>query len=232
MKKKRRERVSKADALAIGRRLNDFVHSRYDTWRQFDNKFSVPRTTRLGWINQSNPTVPQIAYLIRLAREENLNFNWLLLGEGPEVRIEEAEDESPEEVVSAIIKAELRQSEDVDDEVFEAAWIRMKVRDDWSYRDPQVLKLAVDAVRRRFQDNVRMVRHYRGLAHLIQAMERRLFELEMQDPARAKRYRRKALKLLGPMASEEALTAIGYRFNEDGDIVGFSPEVNDGKEAK
>src|SRR2546427_12066157 len=96
-----RTRPTAKDAEAICRRLNQFVHRRYGSWSAFEQEFGIPRTTRLGWSRRKNPSVPEGPILLRLTREANLNLNWLLLGELPELRVRPADN--PAEQVYAIM---------------------------------------------------------------------------------------------------------------------------------
>lgn len=75
------------------------------------------------------------------------------------------QEETPAGQVEAAIEAELRQSEAVTDEEFEAAWdlLTLLQSADGEYT---ILRLAVDGVRPRFQECVRLVDHYARLAVL------------------------------------------------------------------
>ena len=52
----------------------------------FDKELGFPSSTVAGWFNAKDPTVPEVASCVELAKQENLSLNWLLLGEGPELR--------------------------------------------------------------------------------------------------------------------------------------------------
>ena len=177
-----KSKVTPRDARGVRDRLKGFAR-RYGSWAEFLRRLKVPRTTGIAWSRLSTPGVPEVPFLLRLAREGNVNLNWLLLGEGPELRERQAED--PAERVKAALEAELRQSEDANPEEFQAAWDRMMLRGDWSKVEDVVLKLAVDGVRPRFQENLRLVRHYAGLAHVYNGLRQVLEAYSARDPKRA-----------------------------------------------
>ena len=194
----RKEIVPFKEAQGIARRLGDFIRERYDSAADFDRKLGVPRTTRTGWTNTRDPRVPEAAYLIKLAREAEIDLSWLLLGRGHPIRVEPTENASPEDLVSAIIKPELRHRVKASNEEFEAAWDRMNYSSDWSRREPQVLRSAVEGVRWRFEQMLQLVRHYMGMTHLVNDLNRQLYELRQLAPEKAKKADREARKLFGP----------------------------------
>lgn len=141
-----RQRPPAKDAEAISRRLRHFVQQRYGSWGAFEERFNIPRTTRLAWSRRKQPSVPDIPHLLRLARECNLNLNWLLLGEPPDLRVTPAQN--PVEQFYAIIEAELRGSEATGGVDFDFAWTQIKARSDIAnaHKDT-IVGLAVDGVR-------------------------------------------------------------------------------------
>ena len=156
--------VSDEDARAISERLKSFARERYDSWAKFIKKLGISRTTAVPWARvERTPSVPEVPRLLHLARATNVSLDWLLLGEGSEVRVRQ--EETPAGQVEAAIEAELRQSEAVSDEDFEAAWHLLTLLQsvDGEYA---ILRLAVDGVRPRFQECVRLVDHYARLAVL------------------------------------------------------------------
>ena len=162
-----RTRPTTKDAEAICRRLNHFVHRRYGSWSAFEEAFAIPRTTRLGWSRRKNPSVPEVPILLRLAREANLNLNWLLLGETPELRVRPADN--PVEQVYAIIEAELRATEKLGAIDFDYVWTQIKARSDIAHRhNDTIVGLAVDGVRPVFQDVLLGMRRTDALANLLQ----------------------------------------------------------------
>jgi len=162
-----RTRPTAKDAEAICRRLNQFVHRRYGSWSAFEEEFGIPRTTRLGWSRRKNPSVPEVPILLRLAREANLNLNWLLLGESPELRVRPADN--PVEQFYAIIEAELRATEKVGAVDFDYVWTQIKARSDIAHRHKDtVVGLAVDGVRPVFQNILLGMRRTDALAKLLQ----------------------------------------------------------------
>ncbi len=162
-----RTRPTAKDAEVICRRLNHFAHQRYGSWSAFEQEFGIPRTTRLGWSRRKNPSVPEVPILLRLAREANLNLNWLLLGELPELRVRAAD--SPVEQFYAIIEAELRATEKVGAVDFDYVWTQIKARGDIAHRHKDtIVGLAVDGVRPVFQNVLLGMRRTDALAKLLQ----------------------------------------------------------------
>ena len=162
-----RRRPPAKDAEAICRRLNHFVHQRYGSWSAFEGQFDIARTTRLGWSRRKNPSVPEIPHLLRLAKEANLNLNWLLLGEPPELRVQPADN--PVDQLYAIIEAELRATEKVGAVDFDYVWTQIKARSDIAHRHKDtIVGLAVDGVRPVFQNVLLGMRRTDALAKLLQ----------------------------------------------------------------
>ncbi|MDP3909653.1 MAG: hypothetical protein Q8Q14_04620 [Gemmatimonadales bacterium] len=188
-----KSKVTPRDAKSIRDRLKTFA-ARYGSWAEFLRRVNVPRTTGIAWSRLDKPGVPEVPFLLRLSRDANVNLNWLLLGEGPMLRERQTDD--PAERVKAALEAELRQSEDASPEEFRAAWDRMMLRGDWSKVEDVVLQLAVDGVRPRFQENLRLVRHYAGLAHVYNGLREVLKAYNAKDPKRATPLIRQVERLL------------------------------------
>ena len=74
-----------AERRKIRDRLLFFVHRRYANRRLMERDVGVSHSTAVGWF-RPNPAPPRTEYLVRLATKKYLNLNWLLLGEGPELR--------------------------------------------------------------------------------------------------------------------------------------------------
>src|SRR5438094_456645 len=102
----KKKHVNASDAKAISKRLNAFAHSHWLGWTLFNEEFDIPRTTQLGWARRNKPTVPDIPYLLSLARKGNLDLNWLLLGEGTMLR--GTPEEGPLGRLHAALEGELR----------------------------------------------------------------------------------------------------------------------------
>ena len=150
-------KVPAKDARAISKRLKDFAQRRYGSWAEFLRRLDIGRTTGVAWARvKKAPSVPEVPLLLRLAREANLSLDWLLLGDGPELR--EGHGISPAQSVEAAIEAELRQSESIDPEHFEAAWGLLMLQGQGE--GSSILGLAVDGVRPRFLECVRLADHY------------------------------------------------------------------------
>lgn len=166
-----RAKVPRGDAKAIAARLREFAQTREGSWEGFYKKLNISRTTAGSWIHAARPCVPDPSSLLVLARKANINLNWLLLGEGPELRVDSA-GPSPREQLEEIVKAELRQREDASPEEFDAAWTLMMLRPDLTQHEQRdlVLRLAVDAVAVRFAEALRYARTYHGLTRLLNTL--------------------------------------------------------------
>ncbi|MFI5398933.1 MAG: hypothetical protein ACHQ9S_25665 [Candidatus Binatia bacterium] len=127
---KRKGLTTKLDAVAICRRLKQFG-PRFGTWGQFCLRFDIPRTTLTAWLRMAAPAMPDPGYLLRMARDGNLNLNWLLLGEGTELR--ERRTETPRGHALAAIAAELRATEPADLADHEQAWAHLAIHSDAAF---------------------------------------------------------------------------------------------------
>lgn len=87
-----RRSVPQADAREIKARLRRFTKDRFSTRAQFENRSGIPHTTVTGWFGEP-PRVPDTSHLIAMGKDLNLNINWLLLGEGGQVRHGDPEPE-------------------------------------------------------------------------------------------------------------------------------------------
>lgn len=70
---------------AIRDRLADFVARRYKNRMRMESDAGVAHSTAAAWFNP-DPSTPDTVAAVSLARRKNLSLNWLLLGEGPELR--------------------------------------------------------------------------------------------------------------------------------------------------
>lgn len=143
-------KVAATDARHISRRLKDFARRRYETWERFLNALGVARTTGEAWVDLQNPTAPGVWLLLVLARKANVNLNWLLLGEGPELR--RKEETTPEGQLLAAIEAELRARTDASEDQHERVWKLMT-----KYSE-HMLRLATEGVRPQYATWLRLVR--------------------------------------------------------------------------
>ena len=189
-------KVPAKDARAISRRLKDFAERRYGSWAEFLRRLDIGRTTGVAWARvKKAPSVPEVPLLLRLARESNVSLDWLLLGDGPELR--EGQGISPAGSVEAAIEAELRQSESLDPEVFEAAWgLLMLQRQE---NEDSILELAVDGVRPRFRECVRLAGHYARLAVLYNHARLAYQKMQAVDPEAADRAMREFQRVWGEL---------------------------------
>lgn len=80
-----RRRLPLHERRAIRDRLSQFRMRHYTTRQAMNRDADVPNATAVGWF-APDPHTPDAAALVKLARQKNLNLNWLLLGEGTELR--------------------------------------------------------------------------------------------------------------------------------------------------
>src|SRR5437016_3296236 len=105
-----RSRVPSRDAKAISRRLKDFAQRRHGSVAALLRRLGVSARTGKSWTKRNDPSVPDVPTLLRFARDANLNLNWLLLGEGPDLRHREVK--TPYGHFLATVEAELRATEE------------------------------------------------------------------------------------------------------------------------
>lgn len=74
-----------AERLAIRDRLEHFQKRNYRSRRAMLVSAKIPQGTAAAWFSD-DPTPPETVSVVRLSEKKNLNLNWLLLGEGPELR--------------------------------------------------------------------------------------------------------------------------------------------------
>lgn len=175
-------KVAARDARAITKRLKDFAVRRYGSWAEFLRRLNIGRTTGVAWARvRRAPSVPEVPLLLRLARETNISLNWLLLGDGSELR--EGQGISQPGSFEAAIEAEFRQSESLDPEVFEAAWALLMLQGQGE--GSSILGLAVDGVRSRFRECVRLADHYARLVVIYNHMRIAYELLQSHDAEQA-----------------------------------------------
>ena len=166
---RRAGQLASREALAISGRLKKYMR-RFGSQTEFARRFGVPRTTLLTWTHRKAPGVPDASYLLRLAREGNLNLSWLLLGEGPVLR--QRETTTPQAALMAAIAAELRATEAADDADHEQAWARLAL-----YGPEAVFRLAVEAVRPVYRQALLDLEYAERNAHnLVQVFKAVLLE--------------------------------------------------------
>jgi hypothetical protein len=78
----------------ISDRLRDFTNKHYPNRNQMNKDVGLAASTTTGWFGVP-PTPPDTVSLVRLAEVKNLNLNWLLLGEGTQLRGIQAPDVWP-----------------------------------------------------------------------------------------------------------------------------------------
>lgn len=82
---KTKRNLSETERRAIRDRLADFQNRHYPDREAMNRDAGVPHSTACGWFNP-DPAVPDVVSLVRISERKNLSLNWLLLGEGPELR--------------------------------------------------------------------------------------------------------------------------------------------------
>ena len=82
-----RKTLPRRQRREIMERLRHHVKRRHrDKRAAFVRALDVPHNTVAGWFNAKEPAIPDAAQLVEIARRERVNLNWLLLGEGGEIR--------------------------------------------------------------------------------------------------------------------------------------------------
>ncbi len=160
--------LANKDSLAISGRLRRFAR-RFGSQTEFADRFGVPVSTLRGWTRREEPSVPDVAYLLQLAREGNVSLDWLLLGAGAELREPEGQA-SQGDVLNAIL-AELRATETASQAEHEQAGVHLLGDREAAFR------LAVDAIRpfyRRLLADLRTLAVFRR--ELDQLRESALFD--------------------------------------------------------
>lgn len=74
-----------SERRAIRDRLTDFVRRHYPSRLKMEADVGASHSTVAGWFHK-DPSTPDTLSLVRLAQRKNLDLNWLLLGEGAELR--------------------------------------------------------------------------------------------------------------------------------------------------
>lgn len=185
-----RSKAASADTAAVRARLRKFVREHYRNWHAFVEQLQVPRTTSDGWKSTKGSSMPDSAWLLRLAQYTNLSVDWLLLGEGTMLR-HKPDANTPREQLRRVVEAELRQTENVTPQEFQAAWDRLLLRSDFEVVDELVFEVAVDAVRQRFRETLRLVRHYALVVFVYQSFRNLHIAEEAKDPKRAQEARQR-----------------------------------------
>lgn len=200
-----RTRLPPREALAVSKRLKEFATRRFGTFAAFLNRLRVPSRTGKSWAKLKTPNVPDVPFLVRCARETNINLNWWLLGEGPEVR--EREATTPDGHLLATIEAELRATEGVTEDEADAVWNRLVI-----YRTAEsgyraITFLAVEAVRALYRELLRRERSTKDLLRFAENWSAAFVRTARMSPEESRRQLEAFAQLLGQHleASEPAL---------------------------
>ena len=69
-----------------------------------ERQFGAAHSTVAGWFDREDPTVPEVAQCVDLAKKENLSLDWLLLGEGERLlQVRPASDKLPDQLRAAVL---------------------------------------------------------------------------------------------------------------------------------
>lgn len=82
---KEKRNLTLAERHSIRDRLRHFQKRNYGSRRAMLTNANIPPGTAVAWF-ADDPTPPDTVSIVRLSEKKNLNLNWLLLGEGPELR--------------------------------------------------------------------------------------------------------------------------------------------------
>jgi len=139
--------------------------------------------------------VPDVPVLVRFAREGNVNLNWLLLGEGAEVRQQEAT--TPDGHLLATIEAELRATEGVTEDEAQAVWNRLVI-----YRTAEsgyraITFLAVEGVRPLYRELLRRERSTKQLLRYAENWSAAFLRSAPMSPEDSKRQLQAFAQLIG-----------------------------------
>jgi hypothetical protein len=116
-----KNRPSLEEREEIRERLRQHIRSWGGSVAEFQRKTGIPKHTLDGWLHSSDPKTPNTPQLIKLARKVNLNLNWLLLGELPELREAPAVAGDLEQRLRARVIATLRSRTDIDTDLLDAS---------------------------------------------------------------------------------------------------------------
>jgi hypothetical protein len=182
------------EALGVSRRLKEFATRRFGTFAAFLQRLRVQARTGKTWARRKTPTVPDVPSLVRFARETNLNLNWLLLGEGPEVRLRDAT--TPDGHLLATIEAELRATEGVTEDEARAVWNRLVI-----YRAPEsgfraITFLAVEAVRPLYRELLRRERLAKDLLRFAENWSAKFLRTAHMSPETSRRQLKEFAQLI------------------------------------
>ncbi|SRR6266550_2905188 len=106
-----RKSLPSRDEKAICQRLKTFIRDRFGTLYEFVQSTGAAPSTVQGWAAIKRPRVPDTATLLWIARETGLSLDWLLVGEGGDLRgttapLGEVADRLRETIVAELAAAE------------------------------------------------------------------------------------------------------------------------------
>ncbi len=151
-----RERVANKDAVAISRRLKELASHRYKSMAGLTRAYKLAARTAKGWMRKVKPSTPDLPFLVRLARKEEISLDWLLLGDGHMLR-PNREVKTPYGHMLSLVETELRRSENPTKDEAARAWAHMVTyRTDSS--DEGIIDLAVGGVRPFYRETLLRLR--------------------------------------------------------------------------
>lgn len=106
-----RKRTNKASAIAA--RLQDFIQRRYMTAYEFAGATGIGQKTVYRWLRKKGSTVPDTATLVALAQATGISLDWLLLGDGPELKGADGPPKEFADQLRATVVAEVAAAEPV-----------------------------------------------------------------------------------------------------------------------
>jgi transcriptional regulator with XRE-family HTH domain len=203
-----RSRVSSRDAKAISNRFKDFARRRHKSVAALLKHLDVSDRTGKGWTRLKDPRVPDVPTLLRFARELNLSLDWLLLGEGPDLRHREVTTSYGHFL--ATIEAELRASERASDpQHFDEVWHRMAIYRTLEDGYGAILRLGVEGVRPLYRELLRRVQWNEELFRVLVRWTEAWVRNEGGTPEEAKRRAEELRALIAKHAeSQEPALAV------------------------
>ena len=112
-----RKRLKLQERRAIRRRLDEHRQAIGLTRAALRDRAGCGDTTVAQWLNSKDPATPDVVSCVSLAREEGISLDWLLLGEGPQIRETiPVSEELPNRLRAAVMKALGHENAGVNDE--------------------------------------------------------------------------------------------------------------------
>jgi transcriptional regulator with XRE-family HTH domain len=102
--------VPSATAAQISARFRSFVAVHYETAYELTVALGLAHSTVQGWIHKTRARIPDTTTLVQLATDTGISLDWLLMGEGSELRgasmpTRQLQDELREHAVGVVATA-------------------------------------------------------------------------------------------------------------------------------